>query len=100
MNTVILCAASDAGVTYRYGRDTPPNGQPYRRTAATVCGHAFDIGPGDWLRVDAGAGYLLCSDGRVDVAMRTGGEGEQRVQGMGPRQFVAVTVGAFVTEAA
>lgn len=95
MNEVILCGRTDAGVEYTYGNDTK---QPSRQSSTTVCGRRFDIGPGDFLRIDGGEGYLLCASGEVILDTRTA-HGPRKVR-LSTWEWRAVKLNDFLMEAA
>ena len=96
MNRVVLCGDGDEGVSYRYQRDT----KNYDEAAVRFSGREFEIGPGDWLRVDGGTGFLLVLTGAVDAELPhdAGGltKGVHRIEN---GRFIRATQGIFVTEA-
>ena len=90
-NRVILCPASaSTGCAFRYRADL----QSEDRRSVSGATQPMAMGPGASLTVDAGAAYLMCLEGVVDVA-HTG-----NVRRLAAGRFMRVSRGHFVTEAA
>ena len=94
-NKVLLCGKTKDGCVFFYRRDT----RQYTSQHAAMTAELFEIGPGDSLRIVKGEGYLMCEEGKVDIAW-----GHPRPPG-GPvgtlshDHWCEVGEGDFITEA-